>query len=139
LPVWKDNAILSLKIKYLNKEIILLDSLQLIPDNLENILISFNSKTLKSKFPYKFVNKNNLYFTGNKPDIKFYKNISEQEYLKIPKTNWDLKKETLGYLKSDIEGLLEVVLKFRDNIHKKYKLNITKFKTLPGLALGAYI
>jgi hypothetical protein len=41
-------------------------------------------------------------------------------------------------MKSDIEGLLEAVTKFRDNTFAKYKLNITKFKTLPGLALAIY-
>lgn len=34
--------------------------------------------------------------------------------------------------------MLEAVLKFRDSIHNKYNLNITKFKTLSGLALGIY-
>jgi hypothetical protein len=34
--------------------------------------------------------------------------------------------------------LLEAVLKFRNSIHNKYNLNITKFKTLPGLALSVY-
>jgi hypothetical protein len=42
-------------------------------------------------------------------------------------------------LKSDVEGLLEVMLKFRNNIFKKYQLNITRFKTLPSLALAVYI
>ena len=137
-PIWKDTSILSLTIKYLNKEIILLDSLQMIPHSLENILISFNCSINKGYFPYDFVNSQNLNYIGNKPNIKYYKNISEQEYLNIPETNWNLKLETLSYLKSDVEGLLEAMLKFRDSIHKKYNLNITKHKTLPGLALTAY-
>jgi len=33
---------------------------------------------------------------------------------------------------------LEIVVKFNNNIFTKYQLNITKFKTLPGLALAAY-
>jgi len=137
-PIWKDNSILSLKIKYLNKEIILLDSLQLIPHNLENILISFNCGIKKGYFPYSFVTKENLNYIGDKPLKEYYKNISESEYLAIPKDNWDLKKETLIYLKSDVEGLLEAMLKFRDTIHNKYNLDITKVKTLPGLALTIY-
>lgn len=44
----------------------------------------------------------------------------------------------MKYLKSDLEGLLEAVLKFSNNIFDKYNLNITKFKTLPCLALGVY-
>ena len=49
-----------------------------------------------------------------------------------------MQKETLNYLKSDVEGLLEAILKFRDRIHESYNLNVTKFKTLPGLALAAF-
>jgi hypothetical protein len=116
----------------------LLDSYQLIPNSLNNILKSFNCKVQKSVLPYNFVNKNNLFYKGNKPLKKFYKNISEQDYFKIPNKNWDLKKETFTYLKSDVEGLLEAVLKFRNSIHEKYNLNITKHKTISGLALSVY-
>jgi hypothetical protein len=109
-----------------------------VPGSLENILKSFKCKTRKGVFPYKAVNKNSLNYIGNKPAKNFYNNISDQDYLAIPNLDWDLKKETLNYLKSDVEGLLEAVLKFRDSMHKKYNLNITKFKTLPSLALTAY-
>ena len=139
IPTWKDNSILTLEIKYLDTKVILLDSLLLIPGNLENILESFHCKNTKGKFPYNFVNKKNLFYKGNKPSKEYYNKISDKEYYSIPQKSWDLKKETLKYLKSDVEGLLEVILKFRDNIHNKYNLNITKFKTLPGLALATYI
>jgi len=138
IPIWKDNAILSLTVKYLNTKLILLDSLQLIPGSLNNILESFNCSTQKGLFPYKAVNKKSLFYLGNKPSINQYSNISDQDYQAIPNTNWNLKDETLKYLKSDVEGLLEAVLKFKENIYKKYQLNITNFKTLPGLALAAY-
>ena len=138
-PLWKDNTILSLKLELNKFKITLLDSLQLIPGSLENILNSFDCSIQKGNFPYKFVNKNNLNYIGDKPDKKFYnKNISDFEYSNIPNNNWDLKKETLNYLKSDIEGLLEVIIKFRDNIYNRYQLNITKFKTLPSLVMSVY-
>lgn len=138
-PTWKDNSILSVTIKYLDKKkIILLDSLRLILDNLENILKSFYCKVKKGKFPYKAVNERSLFYKGIKPAKKFYEEISDVEYIAIPEANWSMKTETLKYLKSDLEGLLEAVIKFRDSAHKKYNLDITKFKTLPGLALAAY-
>jgi hypothetical protein len=137
-PVWKDNSILSLTIKHFKTKLTILDSLQLIPGSLENILKSFNCKIKKGQFPYKAVSKKKLFYIGSKPAKIFYNNISESEYLAIPDKNWDLKVETLKYLKSDVEGLLEAVTKFRDSINKKYNLNVTKFKTLPGLALAAY-
>jgi len=84
------------------------------------------------------VTKDKLNYIGDKPTKDFYNNISDQEYLTIPNDNWNLQKETLDYLKSDVEGLLEAIIKFNCNIFNKYQLNITKFKTLPGLALAAY-
>lgn len=42
VPVWKDNAILSITISYLEVKIIILDSFQLIPGALKEILKSFN-------------------------------------------------------------------------------------------------
>jgi len=115
-----------------------LDSLQLISGSLESILNSFHCKIKKGYFPYKFVTEKNLNYIGDKPAKKYYENISDLEYQNIPKDNWVLKKETLDYLKSDVEGLLEALIKFNNNIYNKYNLNITKFKTLPSLVLAAY-
>jgi len=138
-PIWKDNAILSLKIKYGEFIITLLDSLQLISGSLSDILKSFNCIIQKGYFPYSFVNKNNLYYVGPKPSKFYYNNITELEYKTIPIDNWNLKKNTMLYLKSDLEGLLEALIKFNDNIYEKYNLNITRYKTLPGLAIAAYL
>jgi hypothetical protein len=115
-----------------------LDSLQLIKGSLENILISFNCDVKKCHFPYSFVTKENLYYIGDKPSKYFYNSISDLEYNNIPNNNWDLRKDTLNYMRSDVEGLLEALIKFNNNIYNKYNLNITKFKTLPGLVLAAY-
>jgi len=49
-----------------------------------------------------------------------------------------MKHYLISYLKSDVEGLLEAVTKFKDNFYNKYQLNITKYKTLPGLVLAVY-
>ena len=138
IPVWKENSILSLTVNYLNSNLILLDSFQIIPDKLENILNSYNCKIKKGNFPYKFVDKKKLFYVGNKPSKEYYNKISNLEFDSIPDKNWDLKRETLKYLKSDVEGLLEAILKFRDNIHNKYNLNLTKYKTIAGLALAIY-
>ena len=71
VPVWKDNSILSLTLNYQNSEIILLDSLQLIPGKLDHLLNSFNCKNRKLNFPYKAVNKRSLFYIGDKPAKKF--------------------------------------------------------------------
>jgi hypothetical protein len=64
-----------------------LDSLQLIPGGLKNILESFNCQIKKGHFPYKAVNKKTLFYNGKKPSIKFYDNVSDLEYLDIPERN----------------------------------------------------
>ena len=68
IPIWKDDAILSLTIKYNKFKITLLYSLQLTPGSLDNILISYDCDTKKGYFPYSFVNKDNLYYIGDKPN-----------------------------------------------------------------------
>ena len=137
-PIWKDNRIISLTLKLNKIKITILDSLQLIPGSLDDILNSFNCKIKKGKFPYEFVNKDNLKYIGDKPFKNFYNGISELEYLDIPQHNWDLKKQTLIYLRADVEGLLEALEKFNTTVYSKYKLNITSFKTLSSLALAIY-
>lgn len=50
----------------------------------------------------------------------------------------EFKLETNKYLKSDVEGLLEALIKINNNVFNKYSLNITKLKTISSLALAAY-
>lgn len=137
-PIWKDTGILTITIEYGKNKIVLLDSYQLIKGSLKSILISFNCDIKKIQFPYDFVNQKNLYYIGDKPSKNFFKSISDSDYYNIANSNWDLKRETLNYLKSDLEGLLEAVLIFNKTIFERYHLNITRFKTLPSLALGVY-
>ncbi len=70
-----------------------------------------------------------LFYVGDKPSISFYNNISNKDYDSILDLNWNLEQETLKYLRSDVEGLLEIIIKFSNNIFNKYSLNITKYKT----------
>lgn len=46
-PIWKDNTILSLTLEFYDIKITLLDSLQLIPGNLDSILKSFHCEVQK--------------------------------------------------------------------------------------------
>ena len=109
-PVWKDNAIISITIKQknLNRQIKILDSIRFIDGSLRDILNTFNCNIKKDYFPYNFVNKNNFFYVGNKPDIKYFSSVPLDIYNQIG-NNWDLKNETLSYLESDICGLLEAM------------------------------
>jgi hypothetical protein len=136
-----DNSVLSLRVKSLkNKKasIKIMDSLQLLNSSLESLLKAFNCNHRKSHFPYEFMNNDRLFYKGPKPDISLYPNISVMEYNNIPNDNWDAKEETLSYLKRDLEGLLEVILKFSNIIFTNYGLNITAYQTLPSLAMALF-
>ena len=50
----------------------LLDSYKLIPFALDEFLITYECDIKKGIFPHKFMNKNTLFYVGDKPDIKYY-------------------------------------------------------------------
>ena len=142
-PIWKDTSIIKLTIKDKNsdKKITILDSLNLFPVSLRNLLESFECQITKGHFPHSFVSKDKLNYIGEIPEYKYFNNISELEYLnmcKIYKDNWDLQKECLLYLDSDILGLLEALNKYSEYIYKHFNINITKYNTLPALSMGIF-
>jgi hypothetical protein len=116
----------------------ILDSLQLLKDNLRNILKSYNCAILKGLFPYRFMNQDRLFYVGKKPELNYYDGIDISEYNKILNEDWSAEDETLRYLRSDLLGLLEVVLKFSKNYFDKYQINITKYRTLPALTYAMF-
>jgi hypothetical protein len=138
--MWKDNTIISLNIKNLKNgiKIKIFDSLLLMKEKLRDLLKSYNCETLKGIFPYRFMNKNRLNYIGERPELKYYDGIDIDEYERLDMTSWNAKEETLKYLESDLKGLLEVILKFSKTYYNKYSLNITKYRTLPGLTFGLY-
>ena len=141
-PIWKDNAILRIKIfdPKTKQRITLLDSLNLFKTSLKKLLISFNCETRKGEFPHLFVKEDNLNYIGNKPEIKYYSlsNISVDEYNKINSSNWNLKEECLNYLEKDILGLLEGLNKGSLYYFKEFGVNIPKYMTLPSLAMAVF-
>jgi DNA polymerase type B, organellar and viral len=141
--VWKsdENKILSLKIvdKESRKSITIFDSLSFFNNkNLRKVLLAFKCKNKKGIFPYSFLNKKTLNYIGPKPDYKYYDKISEKEYNKIRGDNWNCRKELLKYMKSDIDGLYEVIMKMSKNIFDKYNINLTSYKTLPALTMAIF-
>jgi DNA polymerase type B, organellar and viral len=77
--VWRDNKIISLKVSTKingnTYSIKFLDSLLLLQSSLDNLCRTFDTDVKKTYFPYAFVNKHNLWYIGNKPDLKYYKDI----------------------------------------------------------------
>jgi len=139
-PKWKENKILSIsfKNKKNNCKFKVLDSIQMINGSLDSLCKSFDISHKKGHFPHNFINKDRLFYIGETPDHKFFKNMPFKLYEKIKTNNWNLKSEALKYLEKDVVGLLEVMTNFNDKIYNLYSLNITKFVTAPKLAVAIY-
>lgn len=113
------------------------DSFLMLMAGLGKLTLFSKTSATKGNFPHSFVTKDNLNYSGGKPDIKHYDNISEAEYRKITNT-WDLKSQCLSYLEKDLTCLLEVIEVFRTSINEKYGLDIAKISTMPSLALKVF-
>lgn len=131
--------------KEYNQTIILRDSLLFLNQSLKKLAISFLNEDEKTLYPYAFVNKNNLYYKGIVPNIEFFNNPKDQET--IAKYNeilskgdvYDLKEETIKYIKNDCVILYKILLKFKQIIYDHFEINIERSKTCPGLALNIYL
>ena len=140
IPKWKENKILSITFKNTknNCKFKVLDSIQMLNASLDSLCKSFEIINKKGIFPHNFVNKKRLFYIGQTPLHKYFKNMPLNLYEKNKKNNWNLKDECLKYLEKDVLGLLEVMIKFNEKIFNLYSLNITKFVTAPKLAVAIY-
>jgi len=51
---------------------------------------------------------------------------------------WNCQNELLNYLKSDVNGLYEVMMIMSKAFFEKYNINMTKYKTLPALVMAIF-
>jgi hypothetical protein len=145
--ILRDNKILKLtiqvKINTVYKRIVLIDSYNLLTDNLDSLSKAFGSDTKKGLFPYLFVNNQTLNYKGNTPSIEYYKvknkTISLERYQEIFKTDWCLKTETLQYLKQDILSLLEIMDTYNKYIFIEHGVQVTESLTISRLALNIFL
>jgi hypothetical protein len=140
-PYWAPDSqtLLSIRIKdKLTKKVLKInDSLQLLNFSLKDLLKAFNCNIQKGLYPYKFITENTLFYNGPKPNIKFFNNITLEEYNTISDP-WNAELETNKYIKGDVEGLLELMLKFSQYMQNIAPVNITKHLTLPSLAMAVF-
>jgi len=120
----------------------ILDSLKLIPSNLDNIGKEMLNVKGKDIFPHNFINYNNLFYEGKVPDIRFFNNINKDDYNKILEgcntQKWIAKDNCLKYLEKDLDLLYDAVIMFGKEIWNEYGVNITSRKTISGLTLLIY-
>jgi len=120
------------------------DSINFYTASLKKVLQDYKCEIQKGVFPHGFMNENTLNYIGPKPEYKYFQNeftkmvFSRKEYDLIPKENWNCKEELLTYLKADVKGLLEVLKLTSKFYFDRYSLNMTKFLTLPSLAIAVY-
>ena len=141
-PQFKDGEILSLSISIKNdiKSIKMFDSYRILTLNLRDLAIKYKVNTLKGNFPYDFVKENNLNYIGKIPKFSFYKDLEKELYKKISKDNnkWDLKKETVNYLISDIKSLHEVIKIFFNEIISNEKINPLLSPTISSIGFKIF-
>lgn len=120
-------------------KITFVDSYNLLNNSLEDLSESFGVLTTKGKFPHKFVNKNTLNYIGVTPDLNYWIDLSQEEYKSIYTPHWNLKLESLFYLKRDIISLFEIMNLFNKYVNRKYNIQLTNCLTISRLSLNIFL
>lgn len=111
------------------------DSYQILNSSLENLCKSFDVPIKKSSFPYDFMDSlDKINYIGTKPDKYLYIKGLPDNYDTIKL--WDAKKETLEYLKNDCISFKSHSDQFSHNIHLLNGVDISKYPTLPSIAMA---
>lgn len=117
------------------------DSYLILLASLAKLTKGFMVKTLKSLFPFLFVNENNLDYIGNVPEFIYFGNKTNYEEYKeyYSKFNiWNLKEETIKYCEIDCISLHQVIFKFSELIFDLFQKNVHHYPTLPSLAFAIF-
>jgi len=141
----REDKMFALTLKYGNKcKITFHDSMLMLPSSLDKLSKAFNIDNKKILFPIKFLLSNpdfNINYIGNVPDIKYFKDISIEEYNNyVNERNniWNFKNELLNYNMIDCIALYEILIKFNKLIFEKFSLNAFNYTTLPSLVFNIY-
>jgi hypothetical protein len=141
----REDKMFALTLKYGNKcKITFHDSMLMLPSSLDKLSKAFNIDNKKILFPIKFLLSNpdfNINYIGNVPDIKYFKDISIEEYNNyVNERNniWNFKNELLNYNMIDCIALYEILIKFNKLIFEKFSLNAFNYPTLPSLVFNIY-
>lgn len=134
--VFADNLnIYNIIIENDNKQIIFRCSYKLLPMSLKKIGMILGEE--KIIYPYKFINKSNLFYKGAIPDSCFFNNIQEYNEFKSKNIYFDVEKYTIKYCIKDliitkkfIENLKEIILEFG--------IKIESINSAPSLALKIF-
>jgi alpha-N-acetylglucosamine transferase len=140
--IWKENSLIKLVVinRETNDRIIFIDSLKIVNSNLDKALKAYGCTFNKGILPYLFYNHDTLNYIGKIPEFKYYSNISIEDYNKLidqfdsNNNLFDAKIECLQYLKKDVLGLLELMIKLSNYFDEEFNYNLTDKCTIPGIA-----
>lgn len=119
------------------------DSYQILLASLSKLGKSFNVSTLKSKFPYRFINETDLNYCGEIPKLKYFDNMNLKDFISYCKnyfTNntWSLKNEAIKYCINDCKSLYEIITKYNQLNFKNFNVNINEHPTLSSHAFRIF-
>lgn len=118
------------------------DSYQILLGSLHKLGQSFKVQTIKTVFPYRFINENELNYVGLIPSINFFDNITNDEYLNycadFKNKQWNLKNSAIKYCVNDCKSLYEIILKYNLLYFNNFKININEHVTLSSHAFRVY-
>lgn len=155
-PLQRDDKFLKITLKYSTTPIevkqkwnrkctlIFYDSMLILPDSLRELAKGFNIDTKKSWFPFGFMNNPKLDFnySGTVPKIEdFLGKISAEEYLEYCKKypeKWVFEEELIKYCEIDTIVLYKILHTFYIEISSMFKIDFTKYPTLPALSFAIY-
>ena len=144
-PIIHNGRIISINLNFgkeLEYRLQFKDSYLILLASLSKLTNGFGVETLKSIFPFLFVNENNLDYIGQVPEFKYFDNkINLANYNKYKNNfnnNWSLRNESIKYCEIDCVSLYQVIFKFSELIFSLFGKNIHKYPTLPSLAFAIF-
>ena len=148
----RDNKFLKITLKYSTKNdttrkctLTFYDSMLIFQSSLRDLNKGFNINVEKGFFPFGFMNYKKIDFSYRGPVPKeeyFLGTITPGEYKKYCEKYkdryWVFKDELVKYCELDTIVLYKILAKFYDEIFSMFKIDFTKYPTLPALAFAIY-
>jgi len=108
----RGDSIYAVSLQYKKTTVQFRDSYLLLKASLADLTRDFETSVVKGVFPHDFMNCERLEYTGPKPGIEFYKDITAEDYDAIPPVI-NLRDECLKYLEGDCVSLHQAIVKFQ--------------------------
>lgn len=148
--IFRDNRIISMTIskriyssdkdgKGKTVKITILDSYLMLNSSLSKLGSSYEVEVIKGIFPHSFASPSTLFYKGVTPNKNLFKDIKDEDYLKIPTDQWDFKVECLKYLELDLKSLYLIMKKFKKEVHLLYGVEVLNAITISRLAFDIFM